>query len=50
MNNIQNKLQTIGLSIIMLLLMSSNSFGTEYSKTTSKSFDVKPGVLLDIRT
>ena len=34
----------------MLLLMSSNSFGTEYTKTTSKSFDVKPGVLLDIRT
>jgi hypothetical protein len=30
--------------------MSSTGFGTEYTKTTSKSFDVKPGVLLDIRT
>ena len=34
----------------MLLLVSTNGFGTEYTKTTSKSFDVKPGVLLDIRT
>lgn len=50
MKNIRNTLKTLGLSIAMLLLMSSNGFGTEYTKTTSKSFDVKPGVLLDIRT
>lgn len=50
MKNIKNKLKILGLSIIMLLFMSTNGFGTEYTKTTSKSFDVKPGVLLDIRT
>lgn len=38
------------LSFSMLLLMSSTGFGTEYTKTSSKSFDVKPGVLLDFRT
>lgn len=50
MKNIKHTLKTLALSIIMLLLMSTNGFGTEYTKTTSKSFDVKPGVLLDIRT
>ena len=50
MKNIQNKLKTLSLSIIMLLLMSTNGFGTEYTKTTTKSFDVKSGVLLDIKS
>ncbi len=48
MKNKLNKFRTLGLSVLMLLLMSSTSFATEYTKTTSKSFDVKPGVLLDI--
>lgn len=33
----------------MLLLMSSVGFATEYTKSTKKSFDVKPGVLLEIK-
>ena len=50
MKNIKNKLKTIGLSIVALLLFSSTAFATEYTKSTSKSFDVKAGVLLDINT
>ncbi len=50
MKSIKNKFNTLGLSAIMLLLMCSNGFATEYTKTTSKSFDVKPGVLLDVNS
>lgn len=49
MKRVKNNFKTLSLSLMMLLLLSNASFATEYTKTTSKSFDVNPGVLLDIR-
>ena len=48
MKSIKNKFKTLGTVLILLLFM-SNGFATEYTKTTSKSFDVKSGALLDIK-
>lgn len=50
MKNFKNNLKIFGISIFALLLISSNGFATEYTKSTSKSFDVSPGVLLKITT
>lgn len=48
MKTLKNSLKIVGLSVVMPLLMSSNVFATEYTKSTSKSFDVSPGALLSI--
>lgn len=50
MKSIKNKLKIAGLSLVALFIFSSTAFATEYTKTSSKSFDVKSGALLDLNT
>ncbi len=50
MKSIKNKLRIASLSLVIMLLGSSTVLATEYTKTSSKSFDVKSGALLDLNT
>jgi hypothetical protein len=44
------KLKALGLSLVLMFMVNTISFATEYTKVKTKSFDVNPGALLDIKT
>lgn len=50
MKNLKNNLKTLGLSIILIVFLSANSYATDYTKTKSQTFKVNAGVLLDMNT
>jgi len=50
MKNKTKHIKIIGVGLLAFLLFVSNGYSAEYTKTTSKSFDVNKNVLLDIST